>query len=101
MLGRWLCVSGQPRPFCEAVNMAESHPAVGTEGDYTRRCLCVLGGWLVAEQAGDLWECPLAPLLGESVGKVAESWHATTRPKLVSEGQANVGHMVVIQLPGR
>lgn len=55
----------------------------------------------MAEQAGDLWECPLAPLLGESVGKVAESWHATTRPELVSEGQANVGHMVVIQLPGR
>ncbi|KAL7891347.1 hypothetical protein AOLI_G00008230 [Acnodon oligacanthus] len=87
MPGRWSGVSGQPGPFCEAVSAAESHPAVG--------------GWLVAEQAGDLWECPLAPLLGESVGKVVESWHATTGPELVSECQANVGHMAVIQLPGR
>ncbi|KAL6458050.1 hypothetical protein MHYP_G00332800 [Metynnis hypsauchen] len=63
--------------------------------------LATYRGWLVAEQAGDLWECPLAPLLGESVGKVVESWHATTRPELVSERQANVGHMAVIQLPGR
>lgn len=58
-------------------------------------------GWLVADQAGDLWECPLAPFLGESVGKVAESWHAMTRPDLVTGCQANVKHMVVIQRLGR
>lgn len=45
----------------------------------------------------DLWECPLAPLLGESVGKVAESWHTMTRSELVTECQANIKHMVVIQ----
>lgn len=97
---RWLRVFGQPDPFCEAVTEAELHPAKGTEKDYTRRCVGIGKGvgWLVADQASDLWECPLAPLLGESVGKVAESWHAMTRPELVTECQANVKHMVVIQL---
>lgn len=100
---RWLCVFGQPDPFCEAVTEAELHPAKGTEKDYTRRCVGIEKGvgWLVADQAADLWECPVAPLLGESVGKLAESWHAMTRPELVTECQANVKHMVVIQLLGR
>lgn len=100
---RWLHVFGQPGPFCEAVTEAELHPAKGTEKDYTRRFVGIAKGvgWLVADQAGDLWECLLAPLLGESVGKVAESWHTMTRPELVTACQAIVKHMVLIQLLGR
>lgn len=52
----------QPGLFCEPVIGIELSPVVGAKEDYARR----LGvrRWLVADQAGDLWESPMAFLLG-------------------------------------
>lgn len=52
----------QPGLFCEPVIVIELSLVVGAKEDYARR----LGvrRWLVADQADELWESPMAFLLG-------------------------------------